>query len=73
MAKSFIDVVQDSPRTGPGIPVKTKKPLSQTNTPAAQVVIYHSKQVVWNLFPHYRLDADIPPRGIERIAYVNVN
>ena len=29
MAKSFIDVVQDSPRTDLGIPVKTKKnPLS---------------------------------------------
>ena len=26
MAKSFIDVVQDSPRTGLGIPVKTKTP-----------------------------------------------
>ena len=26
MAKSFIDAVQDSPRTGLGIPVKTKKP-----------------------------------------------
>ena len=25
MAKSFIDVVQDSPRTGLGIPFKTKK------------------------------------------------
>ena len=25
MGKSFIDVVQDSPRTGLGIPVKTKK------------------------------------------------
>ena len=25
MAKSFIDVVQESPRTGLGIPVKTKK------------------------------------------------
>ena len=25
MAKYFIDVVQDSPRTGLGIPVKTKK------------------------------------------------
>ena len=25
MSKSFIDVVQDSPRTGLGIPVKTKK------------------------------------------------
>ena len=24
MSKSFIDVVQDSPRTGLGIPVKTK-------------------------------------------------
>ena len=26
MAKSFVDVVQDSHRTGLGIPVKTKKP-----------------------------------------------
>ena len=36
MAKFFIDVVQDSPRTGLGIPVKTKKPLSRTNTPPAE-------------------------------------
>ena len=36
MAKSFIDVVQDSPRTSLGIPVKTKKPLSRTNTPPAE-------------------------------------
>ena len=28
MAKSFIDVVQDSPRKGLGIPVKTKKKTS---------------------------------------------
>ena len=33
MAKSVIDVLQDSPRTGLGIPVKTKKPLSRTNIP----------------------------------------
>ena len=35
MAKSFIDVVKDSPRTGLGIPVKTKNPLSlePTNRP----------------------------------------
>ena len=26
MAKYFIDVVQDTPRTGLGMPVKTKKP-----------------------------------------------
>ena len=33
MAKSFIDVVQDSPRTGVGIPVKTKKtPLTNQYT-----------------------------------------
>ena len=33
MAKFFIDVVQDSPRTGLGIPVKTKKnPLSDQYT-----------------------------------------
>ena len=33
MAESFIDVVQDSPRTGLGIPVKTKKtPLSNQYT-----------------------------------------
>ena len=36
MAKSFTDVVQDSPRTGTGIPVKTKKPLSRTSTPPAE-------------------------------------
>ena len=36
MAKSFIDVVQDSPRTRLGIPVKTKNPLSRTNTPPAE-------------------------------------
>ena len=35
MAESFIDVVQDSLRTGLGIPVKTKNPLSRTNTPPA--------------------------------------
>ena len=39
--------------------------------PVAQIVIYHPQQVVWNLFLHHRLDADIPSRGIERIAYVN--
>ena len=33
MVKSFIDAVQDSPRTGLGIPVKTKKtPLSNQYT-----------------------------------------
>ena len=33
MAKYFIDVVQDSPRTGLDIPVKTKKlPLSNQYT-----------------------------------------
>ena len=36
MAKSFIDVVQDSSRTGPGIPVKTKKPSLSNNTPPAE-------------------------------------
>ena len=36
MAKCFIDVVQDSPRTGLGIPVETKKPLSRTNIPPAE-------------------------------------
>ena len=36
MTKSFIDVVQDSPRTGLGIPVKIKNPLSRTNTPTAE-------------------------------------
>ena len=36
--------------------------------PVAQIVIYHSQQVVWNLFPHHHLDADVPTRGIERIA-----
>ena len=36
MEKSFIDVVQDSPRTGLGISVKTKQLLSCTNTPPAE-------------------------------------
>ena len=36
MAKCFIDVVQDSPRTGLGIPVKIKKTLSRTNTPPTE-------------------------------------
>ena len=31
MVKSFKDAVQDSPGTGLGIPVKTKKPLSRAN------------------------------------------
>ena len=33
MAKSFIEVVHDSPRTSLGIPVKTKNPLSRTTLP----------------------------------------
>ena len=36
MAKSFKDVVKDSPRTGLGIPVETKNPLSRTKTPPAE-------------------------------------
>ena len=36
MAKSFIDVVQDSPMTGLGIHVKTEKPLSRTKTPPVE-------------------------------------
>ena len=32
-----------------------------------------TQQVVWNLFPHHRFDADVPPRGIERIPYVNAH
>ena len=36
MVKSFIDVVQGSPRTRLGIPFKTKNPLSGTNTPPAE-------------------------------------
>ena len=36
MAKSFIYVIQDSPGTGLGISVKTKNPLSRTNTPPAE-------------------------------------
>ena len=36
MAKSFIDVVQDSSRMGLGIPVRTRIPLSQTKTLPAE-------------------------------------
>ena len=35
MAKYFIDIVQDSPRTSLAMPVKTKKPLSRTILPLA--------------------------------------
>ena len=41
--------------------------------PVAQIIIYHSQQVIWNFFPHHRLDAAVPPRGIKRIAYVNAD
>ena len=34
MAKSFIDVVQDSPRTGLGIPVKASSLKSRTTLPS---------------------------------------
>ena len=34
--KYFEDIVQDSPRTGLGIPVETKHSLSRTNTPPAE-------------------------------------
>ena len=43
MAKSFKDVVQDSPRTGLGIPVKTKNPLSRTT---GKIVDIGSTQVL---------------------------
>ena len=36
MAKCFKDVVQDSPRTGLGIPVTTENPLFRTNTPPTE-------------------------------------
>ena len=36
MAKSFKNVVQDSPWTGLGIPVKSKKPLPRNNTPPVE-------------------------------------
>ena len=36
MEKSFINVVQDSPRARLGMPVKTKNPLSRTNTPPTE-------------------------------------
>ena len=36
MAKSFKEVAHDSPRTGLGMPIKTKKPLCRTYTPPAE-------------------------------------
>ena len=40
MAKSFIEVVQDAPRTGLGIPVKTKKPpLSNQYTTRGKILL----------------------------------
>ena len=35
MKKSFMDIVQNSPRTSLGIPVKSKNPLSRTMLPLA--------------------------------------
>ena len=43
MSKSFIDVVQDSPRTRLGIPVKTKNPRFRTNTRSLRLLITKSK------------------------------
>ena len=37
MSKSIKGIVQDSPRTGLSIPVKTKNPISRTNTPPAEL------------------------------------
>ena len=36
MAKSFKSVVQNPPRTGLGIPVKTESTLSRNNTPPVE-------------------------------------
>ena len=47
MAKSSKDLVQDSPRKGLGIPIKTKNPLSRNNTPPAKVCY---KRALFNLF-----------------------
>ena len=41
--------------------------------PVAQIVIYHLQQVVWNPFPRHGLDAEVPSRGDERVAYVNAD
>ena len=49
MAKSFIDLVQDSPKTGLGIPVKTKNPLSRTNTPPVEPPIGFKLRGLWDL------------------------
>ena len=46
MAKYFIDVVQDSPRTGLGIPVKTKTPLSSQHTTRGTAFRLQTSRVV---------------------------
>ena len=43
MAKSFKDVVQDSPRTGLGIPVPTKTPSFEP------ILTFRTKICIWNL------------------------
>ena len=73
---------ENEPRVLKGSPVRDKQSLGFLtghfqasgilyHPPVVQIVIYYSQQVIWNLFPHHGLDADIPPCGIERIAYVN--
>ena len=50
MAKSFIDVVQDSLRTGLGIPVKTKKPpLSNQYTTRGTAFWLETSRVVGSI------------------------
>ena len=66
MAKSFIDVVQDSPRTGLGIPVKTKKPplpLASKIAKLVQVIVEKSRKKIENLTLLIQLH-----RGREKIS-----
>ena len=71
MAKSFIDVVQDSPRTRLGIPVKTKNPLYRTNTPPAEPPFgfkFHGRLVPAYSrvrFFHHLFARNIPPGAHE--------
>ena len=63
MAKSFIDVVQDFPRTGLGIPVKTKKNplLNQYTARETAFRLYTSRAVGFSLKSRTTLSSSFRP------------
>ena len=63
MAWSHIDVLQDSPRTGLGIPVKTKKPplMNQNTARGTNFRLQTSRVVGFNLMSRTTLPSSVRP------------